>query len=321
MRALLAGFLLCGVAACVAIPAHATSPGKNGQIAYQHVGKNLFVINADGTGDRKLTEPTGAEDDDPDWSPNGSAIAFNRCAQYCQIWRINADGTGLKRLGPSCPPTCDVRGLPAWSPSGKAIALGRQWGPVENDQIKFSEIFVMNAGGGGLRQVTHITTANPFSADVGGSMWSPNGKQIVFVVHNSSLADPAGGSALFIIDADGSALHQLTPWELNAGGVRPDWSPDGRLILFRVPVGTKEHRGDIYTIHPDGTGLERLTHYGPNKAVDNPSFSPDGKWITFSRFSTKGPYPDVFAMHLNGAGVHQVTRTGVNYAPDWGPAH
>ena len=290
-RLLFAGFLLFGLAALVALPAYGTSPGKNGQIAYQHTGNNLFVINADGTGDRRLTKPSGAEDGDPDWSPSGSAIAFDRCAQFCQVWRINADGTGLKRLGPGCPPTCDVRGLPAWSPNGKSIVIGRQWGPVENDQIKFSEIFVINANGGGLRQVTHITTSNPFSADVGGSMWSPNGKQIVFAVHNSPLADPAGGRALFIINANGSGLHQLTPWDLDAGGLRPDWSPNGRLILFRVIVGDKQHHGDIYTIHPDGTGLQQLTHYGPKKAVDNPSFSPDGKFITFSRFPTQGLVP------------------------------
>jgi TolB protein len=324
-RAAVAGAFLLGLTALVTLPVSATPPGKNGPIVYQQYGSALHVINVDGTGDRRLTQPpTGFEDSNPDWSPNASKIAFDRCPRinsHCQVWIVNANGSGAKRIGPNCPadpPACEDRVEPAWSPNGRSMLIVRAWGPVQNDQIKFVDLFVTNADGGGLRQLTHITTANPFSAEVFGPTWSPNGKQVVFVVHNSPLGDPAGGNALFIINANGSGMRQLTPWELNAGGLRPDWSPDGKLILFRKIVGAKEHHGDIYTIHPDGTGLVQLTHYGPKKAVDNPSFSPDGRWIVFSRYSGTSSYPAIFVMRSNGTGILRVTHSDVTYHPDWG---
>ena len=48
--------LVVVVAGGVAALAQATVPGKNGQIVYRHF-KSLFVVNADGTGERKLTTP------------------------------------------------------------------------------------------------------------------------------------------------------------------------------------------------------------------------------------------------------------------------
>ena len=124
--------------------------------------------------------------------------------------------------------------------------------------------------------------------------------------------------ALFVVDADGSNLRQLTPWSLNAGD-NPDWSPDGRLILFRTVSSSNRHHGNLHTIRPDGTGLTKLTDYPAPKTVLSPTFSPDGKWIAFSRF-TDGPYPAVYVMRANGTGVRRVTQSAAIYELDWGPA-
>lgn len=315
-RIVLAGAAMLAVSALAVMPAYGTQPGKNGSIVFQHSGGRLWLVNSDGSGLTKLTTTKGRLDDNnPDWSPDGSKIVFERCQQICQIWRINANGTGLGLLGP---PGLD-RGQPSYSPNGALIAYSRGWGGVQNDQIKFAEIYVMNARGAGARQLTHVTTGKPFSADVEYPAWSPNGKQLAFTLHNSKTGDPAGGRALFVINPDGSGLHQVTPWELNGGG-KPDWSPDGKLILFRLGSPTHPDHGNLATIHPDGTGLKRLTNY-PEKALISGSFSPDGKWITFCRFTTYD-YPSVFVMRSNGTGIHQVTPSdvhGIAYAADWGP--
>jgi Tol biopolymer transport system component len=168
-----------------------------------------------------------------------------------------------------------------------------------------------------MRQLTHVTSSSPYSADVNHPVWAPDAKRIVFEVHNSRLGEPAKHRALFVINADGSESRQLTPWSLDAGD--PDWSPDGRLILFRSVSGREQH-GNLYTVSPDGSGLKQLTRYPFPKAVFSGSFSPDGKWITFSRFKVNDPYPAVFVMRVNGTGVRQVSRGGYNVAPDWGPA-
>jgi TolB protein len=307
--------LVAVAAGAVVTLAHATKSGRNGKIVYQSSPPHrLWVVSADGTGLRKLTTTKGPRLDDmnPDWSPNGSKVAFERCQASCQVWTINADGRGLKRLG-----SCNECGEPAWSPNGKSIAFFHHWGGFENERSKFAEIFVMNAGGGGIHQLTNMTNDKPFTAELHRPAWSPNGKQLVFEVL-SRTGDPAKGRALFVVDANGSNLRQLTPWELNGGG-KSDWSPDGKLILFSSVSPAHEKHGNLYTIHPDGSQLKRLTNYSEPKTVGTGSFSPDGKWIVFYRF-TSSPYPGIFVMRANGTGVRQVTASKYAFVPDWGPA-
>ena len=130
--------------------------------------------------------------------------------------------------------------------------------------------------------------------------------------------EAAGEHALFVAAADGSHQRRLTPWSLDAGD-NPDWSPNGKLILFRSPSSGFEG-SQIYVIRPDGTGLRPLTRFKPGTSVLSYSFSPDGKWITFSK-SGRGGEPDIFVMRANGTDIRPVTRSTLwDSAPDWGPA-
>ena len=43
--------------------------------------------------------------------------------------------------------------------------------------------------------------------------------------HSQHQGQAANGSAIYVLDADGSGLHRITPIRLNAG--KPDWSPNG----------------------------------------------------------------------------------------------
>jgi TolB protein len=326
-----ASLLVLAATLAAALPAQATYPGANGQIAFARTlepsteTRAIFAINADGSGERQLTNPAvGIFDDQPDWSPDGSKIAFERCgSSHCELWVMNADGTGAVRMGPDCEgapsPACEDRSGGAWSPDGKSIAFNRAWGAVQNDQIQHSELWVMDADGSHARPITHITTHHPYTADVGNAMWSPNGKSLVLSVLNSALGKPAGHMAALTIHADGTGLRRLTPWKLD-GGDHPDWSPDGKRILFRT-VSADEQHGDVYTIRPNGTGLTRLTHYSPSTILLSSSFSPDGQSITFAKGGLGGQ-GDIFTMRVDGTGVSPVTQTTLpEGAPDWGPAH
>jgi TolB protein len=130
-------------------------------------------------------------------------------------------------------------------------------------------------------------------------------------VANSPRGEPAKAHALFVVNADGSDLRELTPWSLNAGD-SPDWSPDGKQILFKAPASVQH--GNLYTIATDGTGLHRLTNYPARTAVFLGSFSPDGRWITFAKSA------DVFVMRVDGTGARQVSRGVSAWSPDWGAA-
>jgi TolB protein len=72
------------------------------QITYEAAeagGKpDIWVMNADGSGRRQLTHHP-ARDENPDWSPDGSQIAFySERTGNGQIWIVNADGTGEHRI-------------------------------------------------------------------------------------------------------------------------------------------------------------------------------------------------------------------------------
>ncbi len=62
-------------------------------------------------------------------------------------------------------------------------------------------------------------------------------------------------SAVWLVDADGQNLHQVSPTTLAAG--YPEWSPDGARILF---VSPDREQQDLYTIRPDGTDAASPDH-------------------------------------------------------------
>ena len=107
--------------------------------------------------------------------------------------------------------------------------------------------------------------------------WSPDGKQIVF-----SRQDKFGnGSAVFVVDADGQNLRQLSSAALPAR--LPDWSPDGSRIVFTSLVikyvkvagtNTQQITQDVYTVRPDWTDLRRLTTDGNSIGA---TWTPDGR--------------------------------------------
>src|SRR5262245_54990301 len=127
-RLLLSTLFVVAVAGLVALPAGGTTRGKNGPIVYSRLG-TLWIVSPDGTGARKLPHVPRTEDDNPDWSPDGKRIAFERCSQTnCEVWTAQTDGAHAKRLGPNClakaDDACGDRSTPSWSPDGKRVAFG-----------------------------------------------------------------------------------------------------------------------------------------------------------------------------------------------------
>jgi TolB protein len=146
----------------------------------------------------------------------------------------------------------------------------------------------------------------------------PDGTRLVLELLKSRSASPPASAALYLLNADGSGLHRLTPFRLAAGD-HPDWSPDGGRILFRSHADVLAPGSRLYTVRPDGTGLKQLGRWGPGTTVLSASFSPDGKRITIG-LTGVGGRPDVFVMRSDGTGLRAITRTRAwDSAPDWGP--
>lgn len=149
--------------------------------------------------------------------------------------------------------------------------------------------------------------------------WSPDGKQIAF----SSNQD--GNTDIYVMDADGSHLIQLTQDSLatfyflqSATDVEPAWSPDGQHLLFTSGRGNKMMSYvdlDIYVMRPDGTQVTPLTNLPAILGVQQePAWSPDGQQIAFTS-DTTGRL-GLYVMNADGSNIRAL-RTDM---PDSGQA-
>lgn len=311
-----------------------TSPGTNGLIAFKHYLDSrkstaaIFTIDPNGRSALQITRPeAGVVDDQPDWSPDGSLLVFHRSVpdRPFAIYTVRPDGSELTQLSPACSVTgpeietqCEDGEAASFLPDGKRVVYTRAMGKVREfsgygGQIEHSDIVVRDLDGG-HPQV--LIRSRPYAGDHLAPNFSADGSQLVYVRANSPLAEPVGAHALFVARADGSGQRRITPWSLDAGD-HPDWSPTGKLILFRSYDGGAK-QSQIYVVRPDGKGLRPLTRFKRGTTVLSYSFSPDGKWITFGK-SGRGGEPDIFVMRANGKDIRQITRTTLwDSAPDWG---
>jgi TolB protein len=306
------------IALAIAVaPSQATYPGKNGRIAFRryfngdHSWGAIFAINANGTGDRRVTHPAqGTVDDQPEWSPDGSLIAFNRSMSEgpAAVYTIHPDGSGLTLLS-KCPPggrppRCSDDNGPAFSPDGKQIVFGSGRGDKFN-------LVIADLTSGEKKTVVRATSTH----DLSDPQFSPNGKRLLFV----EIGPSERARSIFVSNIDGSGIRRVTPSRLIAGD-HPDWSPDGKWILFRSNVELENKQSQIYLVHPDGSGLKQLTHFKSGSIVLSSSFSPDGKSIVFAATGVAGN-ADLFVIRLDGSRMHPITHTKLwDSAPDWGPA-
>jgi Tol biopolymer transport system component len=242
----------------------------------------IFGMNPDGTERVRLTHDPEAFDEDPDWSPDGTQIAFVRVGDLTTpgIYAMNADGSGSRQIvedptGPSSP---------SWSPDGARIVFESGLGEEETGSGD-RDVYAVEIATGDLTRLTTNPARDEYPA------LSPDGSRIAFTRQRDGEAD------IYVMDADGSGVSQLSSGE--GIDLRPAWSPDGTRLVF-------ERDGDLYVVGADGSDLTRVTE-GPAEDRD-PVWAPDGLVIAFVRDG------DMYVVHPYGGGLTNVTGDGAGYA-------
>jgi len=257
---------------------------------------DIYIMNADGTRQTRLTISSEQTVWGPAWSPDGSQIVFSFWSPSAEpgtsveLYLMNADGSGRTQL------THNQRFnfLPAWAPDGKSIAFISQRGSTNT-----AEVHSINADGSSERE---LTKNNAWEY---GMSWSPDSKEIVFG------SDREGAWQIYSMNADGS---DQKPLPNPADGNAPAWSPDGKQIVF---VSSRHGEDEIYVMEPDGSNQTRLT--ANSIWEDNPQWSPDGRQIVFT--SRPGGADNIFVMDADGTHVRNITQSsgGEMYLAAWSP--
>lgn len=317
-------------------PAKQSSP--NGKIAFQSTQggdgftNDIYLMDADGKHQTRLTDNTTADDVAPLWSPAGDQIAFqtNRGGNGYEIYLMNADGSNQRPLRSA------ANGGPVfgqsieWSPDGSRLAYS------DGDNVYVMQV-VAPGGGDSVVPPASVSGGKAVgSSDIEVS-WAPQVAGDRLVVRNAT--NCGGCSDLYTVNADGTGRAQLT------NGVGFDtharWSPDGTLIAYEAdrggrgiyvigagggaetkvsgtlgsigvvewsPVGSrlafKSGLSNVYAVNPDGTGLTLLTDM-PADGGSALFWSPDGTKVAFH--NSNASFVDICVANADG------TRRATNY--------
>jgi Tol biopolymer transport system component len=293
-------------------------PGLNGYVAYgsnrtgSQFSDDVYVSPLDVESPIRLTfRPP--DDGQPAWSPDGRRLAF-KTVQFGSnnLAVIDADGTGETLLTRTFSVS---EGQPAWSPDRTKLLYRRT---PQNPLVQNADTWVLDIAGSAADPAHPVT--QPVLLRTGDERYpsySPDGTQIAFR-GDLDLAEPSGDEEIYVMDADGTNVRQLTS---NADfDSAPSWSNDGEQILFeRAPAGTftpgiEAQEKDVYVMRADGTHVRRLTDSpGLDEGAE---FSPDATKIVFS--SARDGQQELYVMDADGTNPRRLTDNPArDESPDW----
>jgi Tol biopolymer transport system component len=243
----------------------------------------------------------------PRWAPDGNHILIGAQAPDGRITTgiVNRDGSHGRKV-PLPAGKLNLGCAQAWSARTARMACE---GWDDNDSGRSGVYTMSEPSGEDLIRVTHSPGGHhDLPLD-----FSPDGSRIYFLRETSR--------SLFVVNADGSDLHRVTPATMpvdvvgNSGG---RLSPDGLSIVFTS-------KGTIWMIGSDGSGLKKVFQDRRGRIAITPTWSPNGRLILFGlnrRGSTANiRHPQPNALYVITARGTKLTRLLASAdwkrEPDW----
>jgi dipeptidyl aminopeptidase/acylaminoacyl peptidase len=137
-----------------------------------------------------------------------------------------------------------------------------------------------------------------YTRSIGGSAWSPDGKEVVLVTNFS------GRMNLWKVSSSGGWPIQLS--QSDEVQLDPIYSPDGKWVVYQQDKGGNELY-DLYAI-PSGGGVAVNLTNTPETRETSAAFSPDGKSIVFDAKSSKSPMTNIMVMDWRTHAVRALTE-------------
>lgn len=264
------------------------------QIYKVQASNQVCIMNADGTGYRRLTTDNNRQHYYPALAPDGLSVVYAafREQNVYEIYEMSLVDGAVKQLTDRL----GIVNAPEISPDGASVVF-MHWIAAADKY----ELWVMDRNGGDPRRLFEGVGWDP--------TWSPDGKQILFA---SSLG---GLNQLYIVNADGTGLKKVS--NLPALRGRSDWSPRNQIVTYSGGSWARE----IFSMNPDGSGQRQISPTGGNS--QGPSFSPDGGWVAFTAYFDH--FNDIhgceiYIMRADGSDLRRLTFNDYcDYQPRWGP--
>lgn len=258
---------------------------------------DVFVMNADGTGLRRVTTtripPLGTPKVGTTplaWSPDASRLLVFRHDRFAIVDVASRAITNVRRVGVRYAiPTVRWPGAPLEPPRTGTIVFERR------DESGTGDLYTIRADGSGLRRLTNDGRSHD-------PAWSPDGRRIAFT------SGPPRSLQLHVMREDGADRQQLTSFGPELSVVNPSWFAGGvggeRILFARYQPG--EGPSDLFAVGSDGGT--------PTPVADSPEPERNGSMSRGGRLA--------FEVNLGVRvrdGDGRVARLGAGTEPQWSP--
>ena len=283
---------------------------------------DVWIVSYDGKTNRQITFSSDSESS-PRWSPDGKFLSFTSSRpgpnKGSQVWVLDRSGGEAMQL-------TELKGRLQgyeWSPDSKRLAMvigdpdpdeaaaapvagagAKPPKPIVIDKYKYKQdgqgyllsnrhsyVYLYDIAG---KKLDRLTKAK---ADESSPVWSPDGSRIAFTSNHAADPDRDPIAQIYVADAKaGSAEKQITPNTSRGGRGAPQWSPDGKTLVFLE--GDEREYGaygmsHLTSVASDGnTAPVRVkATEDMDRGVSNPFFSSDGKSVSILVTDDRSVYP------------------------------